>query len=73
MTNKGPEWQAVFGPISTSELIKGTYYIFPGIHLMCNRCVTEITITKVLQEMVSFCHTSVMVKTVTDTVTELFH
>ena len=26
MTNKGPEWQAVFGPISTSELIKGTYY-----------------------------------------------
>ena len=41
MTNKGPEWQAVFGPISTSELIKGTYYIFPGIHLMCK--VTEIT------------------------------
>ena len=24
MTNKGPEWQAVFGPISTAELIKGT-------------------------------------------------
>ena len=23
MTNKGPEWQAVFGPISTAELIKG--------------------------------------------------
>ena len=28
MTNKGPEWQAVFGPISTTELIKGTYYHF---------------------------------------------
>jgi len=25
MTNKGPEWQAVFGPISTSELIKGKF------------------------------------------------
>ena len=32
MTNKGPEWQAVFGPISTAELIKGTYYILPGIY-----------------------------------------
>jgi len=25
MTNKGPEWQAVFGPISTTELIKGKF------------------------------------------------
>jgi len=25
MTNKGPEWQAVFGPISVTELIKGKF------------------------------------------------
>ena len=32
MTNKGPEWQAVFGPISTTELIKGTYYhLYPDL------------------------------------------